>query len=104
MPSNRYSHAMHFVEPNFLDRTGFSVGEDHGLADKLSLGLIELAEDRGRTDLRNWHERTRETASCLPAKGAQVVAVGVTNECRWNRERVPHGCLYAIIRETAVTM
>jgi hypothetical protein len=29
--------------------------KDHGLADKLSLGLLELAEDRGRTDLRSWH-------------------------------------------------
>jgi hypothetical protein len=50
--SNRYSQAVHFVEPNFLYRTGFSVGEDHGFADKLALGLLELAEDRGRTDLQ----------------------------------------------------
>jgi hypothetical protein len=40
---------------NTRHRTGLSVGEDHGVADKLSLGLLELAEDRGRTDFRSWH-------------------------------------------------
>ena len=35
------SKAVHFVKPNALHRTGLSVGEDHGLADKLSLGLRE---------------------------------------------------------------
>ena len=37
---------MYFVEPNALNRTGLAVGKDHGLADKLSLGSRELAEDR----------------------------------------------------------
>jgi hypothetical protein len=46
---------MHFVKPNVFDRSGLSVGEDHGLADKLKLGLPELTEDRGRTDLHSWH-------------------------------------------------
>ena len=45
------SQAMHFVEPNALHRTGLAVGKDHGLADKLSLGLLELAEDRARAIL-----------------------------------------------------
>ena len=49
------SQAVHFVKPNTLHRTGQSVDEDHGLSDKLSLGLLEFAEDRGRTDLRSWH-------------------------------------------------
>jgi hypothetical protein len=40
MDANRYSKAMHFVEPNSLHRTGFSVGEDHGFADELSLGML----------------------------------------------------------------
>jgi hypothetical protein len=40
---------VHFVQP--LHRTGLSVAEDHGFADKLGLGLFELAEDRGRADL-----------------------------------------------------
>jgi hypothetical protein len=34
---------------------GLSIGEDHGLADKLGMGLLELADDRGRTNLHNWH-------------------------------------------------
>ena len=53
--SDRDAQAMYFVEPNALNRTGLAVGKDHGLADKLSLGLHELAEDRGRTDFRSWH-------------------------------------------------
>jgi hypothetical protein len=32
---------VHFVKPNALHRTSLSVGEDHGFADKLSLGLLE---------------------------------------------------------------
>jgi hypothetical protein len=32
---------------------GPAVGEDHGFADKLGFGLLERAEDRGRTDLRS---------------------------------------------------
>jgi hypothetical protein len=52
---DRDSQAMYFVKPNALDRTGLSIGEDHGLADKLGLRLIELAEDRERTDFRSWH-------------------------------------------------
>ena len=52
---DRDSQAVHFVKPNVLDRSGLSVGEDHGLADKLKLGLLELTEDRGRTDLHSWH-------------------------------------------------
>jgi hypothetical protein len=36
---------VHFVKPNTLHCTGLSVGKDHGLADKLSLRLLELAED-----------------------------------------------------------
>jgi hypothetical protein len=49
---DRDSQAMHFVKPNALDRTGLAIGEDHGLADELILGLIELAEDDGRTYFR----------------------------------------------------
>jgi len=37
---------MGFVKPNVLDRPGLSIGEDHGLADQLSLGLLKRAEDR----------------------------------------------------------
>ena len=34
--------AVIFVKPNALHCTGLSDGEDHGLAGKLSLGLLEL--------------------------------------------------------------
>jgi hypothetical protein len=53
--SDRDSQAIHFVKPNVLHRSGLSIGEDHRLADKLDLGLLELAEDRGCTNLHNWH-------------------------------------------------
>ena len=49
------SKAMHFVEPNVLHRSGLSVGEDHCLADKLDLGLLELAKHRRCPDLHRWH-------------------------------------------------
>jgi hypothetical protein len=51
----RDSQAVHFVEPNAFHRTGLSVGEDYGFADKLGLGPFELTEDRGRADFCNWH-------------------------------------------------
>jgi hypothetical protein len=47
---------MYFVEPNALNRTGLTVGQDRGLAHKLSLGLLEFAEDRARAFLRGWHD------------------------------------------------
>jgi hypothetical protein len=53
--SDRDSEAVHFVKPNALHRTGLSIRENHGLANKLSLGLLELAEDRGSTELCSWH-------------------------------------------------
>ena len=49
------AQAMYFVEPNALNRTGLAVGQDHGLADKLSLGSLELAEDRACALLHGWH-------------------------------------------------
>ena len=53
--SDRDSQAVHFVKPDALHRPRLSVGEDHRLADKLILGLPELAEDRGRTELYSLH-------------------------------------------------
>ena len=49
MAPDQDSQAVHFVKRNALDRTGLAIGEDHSLADEFSLGLIELAEDDGRT-------------------------------------------------------
>jgi hypothetical protein len=42
---------MHFVQPNAVHRNGLSVSEDHGFADKLGLGVFELTEDRGPSQL-----------------------------------------------------
>ncbi len=48
--------AVYLVKPNALHRTGLSIGEDNGLADEFSLGLIELAKDSGCTYFRGGHE------------------------------------------------
>lgn len=53
--SDRDSQAVQFVKPNVVHCPGLSIGEDHGLADKLGLGLLELAQDRGCTDAQSWH-------------------------------------------------
>jgi hypothetical protein len=42
---DRDSKAVQFVKPNFLHRPGLTIGKDYGLADKLSLGLLERIED-----------------------------------------------------------
>jgi hypothetical protein len=47
--------AMQFVKPNVVHCPRLSIGEDHGLADELSLGLLELAKDRGCSNVHNWH-------------------------------------------------
>jgi hypothetical protein len=54
--SDRDSQAMHFVKANAFHRSSLSVGEYHGLADKLSLGSLELVEDGGCMDLRSSHD------------------------------------------------
>ena len=54
---------MYFVEPNALNRTGLAVGKDHGLADKLSLGSLELAEDRACALLHGWHDGVPQIGS-----------------------------------------
>jgi uncharacterized protein YfiM (DUF2279 family) len=41
--SDRDSQAVHFVERNALNGAGLAVGKDNGVADKLTLGLIEFA-------------------------------------------------------------
>ena len=68
---------MNFVEPNALNRTGLAVGKDHGLADKLSLGSLELTEDRACVLLHGWHDGVRKSGGSfgdgLSLKGAEVV-------------------------------
>jgi hypothetical protein len=43
---DRNSKAVEFIEPNVLDRPGFSIAKDDGFADKFGLSLIERVEDR----------------------------------------------------------
>jgi hypothetical protein len=52
---DRDTQAVQFVKPNVVHCPGLSIGENHGLADKFSLGLLELAKDRGGSDVHNWH-------------------------------------------------
>ena len=52
---DRDAQAMYFVDPNALNRTGLAVGKDHGLADKLTLGSRELAEDCACAVFHGWH-------------------------------------------------
>jgi len=53
--SDRDSQTVKLIKPDALHRAGLSVGENHGLADKLGLGLFERVEDCRRTELRSWH-------------------------------------------------
>jgi len=53
--SDRDSEAVHFVKPNAFHRASLPVAEDDGLTDKLGLGSLELAKDRGRANLHSWH-------------------------------------------------
>jgi hypothetical protein len=77
---DRDSQTVMLVKPNLLHRPSLSIGEDYGLADKLSLGLTERAEDRGRTELNNWHGWFRNGGKYLRRQGEQVVT----------RQRGPH--------------
>jgi hypothetical protein len=52
---DRDSQAVHFVKQDALHRAGLSVGEDHGFAEELGLGLLQLAEDHSGARLHSWH-------------------------------------------------
>jgi hypothetical protein len=43
---DRNSKAVEFIKPDVLDRPGLSIGEYDGLADELSLRVLERVEDR----------------------------------------------------------
>jgi hypothetical protein len=47
------SQAVHLIEPKVLHGSSLSIGKYDSLADKLSPGLLELAKDRGCSDLHN---------------------------------------------------
>src|SRR5947209_1633324 len=45
MPSDRDPQAVHFIKPQFLDGSGLSVREDHWLAQKVILCLLEFIKE-----------------------------------------------------------
>ena len=49
LPIDRNPKPMHFVKPNSCYCPGLSITEDYRLADKFTLSLLELAEDRRGT-------------------------------------------------------
>ena len=68
--SDRNSQAVPFVKQNRLHGPGLSVREDYGLADKLGLGLLKLAEDRGRTPSQlafrcSWNQGLLTAGVCI---------------------------------------
>jgi hypothetical protein len=82
---------MNLVEPNALNRTGLAVGKDHGLADKLSLGSLELTEDRACVLLHGWHDGVRKSGGSfgdgLSLKGAEVVTNARQRYVGWGRRQ-----------------
>lgn len=66
---NRDSQSVRFVQPNTIYRPGLSVGEDHGFADKLPMGVLKLVENSGRADFRSWHGDPRQRLSGLVCIG-----------------------------------
>jgi hypothetical protein len=73
------SQAVKFVKPDVLHRSGLSIHQNDGLADKFGLRLFEGAEDGRRAELHNGHGRLRSQALVVCAdavfapKGAQLV-------------------------------
>jgi hypothetical protein len=78
---------MYFVEPNVLNCTGLAVGKDYGLADKLTLGSLELAKDRACAFLHGWpllfHKSGGSFDGSLSLKDVDVVTSA--------RQRYVHG-------------
>lgn len=68
---------MKFIEPNALNRAGFSVGENDGFSDEFGLHVSEHGKNRGRAELHNGHsvpQRLAVGAVVLHSKGVEVVA------------------------------
>jgi hypothetical protein len=81
--SDRDSQAMELVKPDAFHGSSLSVSEDHRLADKLGLSLLELGENRGCAELRNRHNDQmsgdgnadlciRKTYKSWPTRGEHV--------------------------------
>jgi hypothetical protein len=52
---DRDSQAVKFVQPNILNRSGLSVGEDDGFADELRLHVPERGKDGRGAELHSCH-------------------------------------------------
>jgi hypothetical protein len=52
---DRDSQTVKLVQPNILNRSSFSIGENDSLADKLGLRVPERGEDRRRASLHSCH-------------------------------------------------
>jgi|SRR3977135_1698399 len=78
MAPDRDSQAVHFVEPDVLDRPGQSIAQDNSLTDKLGLRFLEGAEDCCGEDccgaeLHTGHASLRNREDIFASKGAQGV-------------------------------
>jgi hypothetical protein len=73
--ANRNPQAVEFIEPDIIDRTGLSIGEDHGLSDQIGLRLLQSGENRGCAVLDSGQGNLRERCNeqHLQLKGGQVV-------------------------------
>jgi hypothetical protein len=84
------SQAVHLVKPKVLHGSSLSIGKYDSLADKLSLGSLELAKD---TDARTFTigmgdpDSEVELVGLLHLKGAQVVTGPRQTSVRWNSAR-----------------
>jgi hypothetical protein len=54
-PLHRNPQAVKFVQPNILNRSGFSIGENDGFTDKLGLHLRERGQDGRCVKLHSHH-------------------------------------------------
>src|ERR1700690_384025 len=60
-------HAVKFVQPNILNRPGFSVGENDGFPDQFRLHVPECAEDGRCAELNNRHGFSPEVLASYSA-------------------------------------
>lgn len=73
---DRASQAVKFVQTNIVNRSGFSIGENNDLSDKLGLHVAERGEDRRCAELRSRHvSNKRFSSGLLPLNNVQVVTL-----------------------------
>jgi len=81
------SQTVKLVEPNVLDRPGFSIGQDHGLTNKLKPGLLERAHNRRRAEFHIWHGQPRSNADRpweFASERRASLDLGAANGCPWH--------------------